>query len=87
MILGAGQQQFGGADDYDASLARLAAKLGIAQRIVRVPEFLPRRRMLDWFAAADAGLVTYTRASHNSSGVPCSCNACRWLRNSSRSAG
>jgi glycosyltransferase involved in cell wall biosynthesis len=34
-----------------------------------VPEFLPRRRMLEWFAAADAGLVTYTRASHNSSGV------------------
>ena len=69
VILGAGQQQFGGADDYEASLHRLAAKLGIAERIVRVPEFLPRRRMLEWFAAADAGLVTYTRASHNSSGV------------------
>jgi glycosyltransferase involved in cell wall biosynthesis len=69
VILGAGQQQFGGAGDYETSLARLAAKLGIADRIVRVPEFLPRRRMLDWFAAADAGLVTYTRASHNSSGV------------------
>lgn len=69
VILGAGQQQFGGADDYEASLHRLALKLGIAERIVRVPEFLPRRRMLEWFAAADAGLVTYTRASHNSSGV------------------
>jgi len=69
VILGAGQSQFGGAGDYEASLARLAAKLGLADRIVRVPEFLPRRRMLEWFAAADAGLVTYTRASHNSSGV------------------
>jgi len=69
VILGAGQQQFGGADDYDRSLARLAAQLGIADRVVRVPEFLPRPRMLEWFAAADAGLVTYTRASHNSSGV------------------
>ena len=69
VILGAGQQQFGGADDYETSLARLAAKLGIAGRIVRVPEFLPRHRMLEWFAAADAGLVTYTRATHNSSGV------------------
>lgn len=69
VILGAGQQQFGGAGDYEASLQRLAARLGIAHRIVRVPEFLPKRRMLDWFAAADAGLVTYTRASHNSSGV------------------
>ena len=69
VILGAGQQQFGGADDYENSLHRLASKLGIAERIVRVPEFLPRRRMLEWFAAADAGLVTYTRATHNSSGV------------------
>jgi glycosyltransferase involved in cell wall biosynthesis len=69
VILGAGQAQFGGADDYEDGLRRLADKLGLAQRIVRVPEFLPRRRMLEWFAAADAGLVTYTRASHNSSGV------------------
>jgi len=69
VILGAGQAQFGGADDYDQGLARLAHKLGIADRVLRVPEFLPRARMLEWFAAADAGLVTYTRASHNSSGV------------------
>ncbi|HEX4509496.1 MAG TPA: glycosyltransferase [Burkholderiaceae bacterium] len=69
VILGAGQAQFGGADAYEASLARLATKLGLAERIVRVPEYLPQARLLDWFSAADAGLVTYTRAAHNSSGV------------------
>jgi glycosyltransferase involved in cell wall biosynthesis len=69
VILGAGQAQFGGADDYEASLQRLATKLGIAERVVRVGEFLPQRRMLEWFQAADAGLVTYTRATHNSSGT------------------
>ncbi len=69
VILGAGQSQFGGANLYEESLYRLGEKLGLADRVVRVPEFLPKRRMLDWFAAADAGLVTYTRASHNSSGV------------------
>jgi glycosyltransferase involved in cell wall biosynthesis len=69
VILGSGQPQFGGSGEYEASLARLATKLGIAARVVRVPHFLPQARMLEWFAAADAGLVTYTRASHNSSGV------------------
>jgi glycosyltransferase involved in cell wall biosynthesis len=69
VILGAGQAQFGGAHDYEAGLHRLADKLGLANRIVRVPGFLPQRQMLEWFQAADAGLVTYTRANHNSSGV------------------
>ena len=69
VILGAGQAQFGGSDDYEAGLQRLAAKLGLADRVVRVREFLPQRRMLEWFQAADAGLVTYTRATHNSSGT------------------
>jgi len=69
VILGAGQAQFGGAGEYEASLRRLADKLGLGERVVRVPEFLPQRRMLEWFQAADAGLVTYTRATHNSSGT------------------
>ncbi len=69
LLLGAGQAQFGGADDYERSLATLAGKLGLADRIVRVPGFLSTPRLLEHFAAADAGLVAYTRASHNSSGV------------------
>jgi glycosyltransferase involved in cell wall biosynthesis len=69
VILGAGQAQFGGSDDYEASLQRLADKLQLSDRVVRVREFLPQRRMLEWFQAADAGLVTYTRATHNSSGT------------------
>ena len=69
VILGAGQAQFGGADAYESSLARLTTKLGLEARVVRVAQYLPQPRMLDWLSAADAGLVTYTRASHNSSGV------------------
>jgi glycosyltransferase involved in cell wall biosynthesis len=69
VILGAGQSQFGGGQAYETGLQRLAEKLGLLDRIVRVPGFLPQRRMLEWFQAADAGLVTYTRAAHNSSGV------------------
>jgi glycosyltransferase involved in cell wall biosynthesis len=76
LILGAGQPQFGGADDYDASLARLARQLGLTDRIVRVARFLPTRDLLEHLAAADAGLVTYTRAEHNSSGVMPAMLAC-----------
>ncbi len=76
VILGQGQAQFGGGDEMDAALAKLVAQLGLKKKVIRVREFVPTPRLLDYFCAADIGLVTYNRPNHNSSGVLSAMLAC-----------
>jgi polysaccharide biosynthesis protein PslF len=76
LILGRGQAQFGGGGEIEASITRLVDELRLGGRVLRVADFMPTERMLQTFCAADAGLVTYNRANHNSSGVLSAMLAC-----------
>jgi len=76
LIVGRGQKQWGGGGDIDASIKKLTKKLKLRERVVRIAEYLPIEHLLQIYSAADAGLVTYNRASHNSSGVMSAMLAC-----------
>jgi glycosyltransferase involved in cell wall biosynthesis len=69
VIVGTHQSQFAGAASYCDELHALVERLGLTKHVVWVDRYLSRDDLLQYIMAADIGLVTYTGAEQNASGI------------------
>ena len=69
IIIGTYQEQFDEGQSYKKYLEKLIIDLDLSNNIIWIDKFVSLEMLLDYFKAADIGLVTYTNQDHNSSGI------------------
>jgi glycosyltransferase involved in cell wall biosynthesis len=69
LIVGSSQPQFDRENCHEALLLGLIAREGLGDNVIRINKYLDRKEFVASIQAADIGLVTYTMAGQNSSGI------------------
>lgn len=69
LIIGSSQAQFDRGNCYETQLKCLIEREGLEENVIRINKYLSRDDFIQNIQAADIGLVTYTMAGQNSSGI------------------